>query len=198
MKISAVNPENNKVNEVYSDPFKIISKRNQVKKIIAKQQHQQQTLASSPMSSPVHSPPSPVRTPAISAGADVSQALQRLEDQQRDQAQLLQRLFQQVSGQSLKRPSDDFEAALENFLDAYRRTSPQERASKIRKVVKDSTEYQHTLEELTDICTLEGYAPLRSNGCLGSTCPHKRELENLDLIYSEFLVDPVSSDNVEV
>lgn len=191
VRLTATHPETHKVIEVYSHPLKIISKRNQVKKIIAKQQQQQAGASLSPVSSPVATPPSPVRTPSSTSSSNdqVAQALLRLEEQQREQAQLLQQLCSQVTSSPLKRAADDFDTALDKFLNAFRQIPAQERPAKLRKVLKNSPETTHTMMEFTELCNAEGYA----RSACGTECPHKKELENLDLLYSEFLTDPISS-----
>lgn len=196
VKLSARNPGTGEHFEAFSHPLKIISKRNQVKKILAKQQQQQHQLQTSPVSSPQSSPIlSPIRTSAITSDDMVAQVLLRLEEQQRDQSQMLQQLCQHIKPKK-RSLDDDLESALENFLVAFKNAPVAERSGKIRKVLKNSSASEQSMMEFVELCKLEGH-PSQVDGehpvCNGINCPYKRELDKLDVLYSDFLTDPISS-----
>eukprot|EP01114_Cavostelium_apophysatum_P016425 TRINITY_DN4669_c0_g1_i1.p1 TRINITY_DN4669_c0_g1~~TRINITY_DN4669_c0_g1_i1.p1 ORF type:complete len:318 (+),score=72.63 TRINITY_DN4669_c0_g1_i1:90-1043(+) len=139
--------------EVFSHPIKIISKRAQVKRMIAKNEV---------------APTEPIPGPKRATTDQITDALSRLEQQQREQGQLIRMLLSQdhsaplvkepASALSCKRrcpePSIDseseFELAFRKMMDAYRRLPEEERPNKIRKTLTSSTD----LESFNDIVRL--------------------------------------------
>jgi len=129
----------------YSQPIKVISKRNQVKKIM---ERKQQALNSAEAHSP-KSPTSPTPSTKRPLATDsVTEHLLRLEQQQQAQFAILQQLLLERDVQPIKRPVSipdpddmDFEAAFNNFLNTFKKVPSEERATKIRRVMK--TEVAH-------------------------------------------------------
>jgi len=205
--------------DTFSHPIKVISKRNQVKKMLERNE----VIPAEPI------PPSKRTSSDI-----IADALLRLEEQQRDQGRLLQQLMtERQTAQSARSSKDfhpiqhsvsipdpndmDFDAAFKRFLDAYKKIPAEDRPFKIRKTMKTASELDsQSLGEFVNIYNNEvllgseqlmgplmDLPPLPSNGnisngnshsgsCSCSECPHKRQLERLDKFYSEFLLDPLS------
>jgi len=208
VKFSVLDPETKKKVETYSHPLKIISKRNQVRKMMARNE----VIVENPGALP------PKRT----SSDQIAESLQRLEEQQRLQFNILEALAQKVissspapsSGfnyqppSSLPDPEDmDFDNAFNNFLRAYKKISVEERPSKMKRIVKQHSEDMDTLNDFVNLYSSEILmqtpdsanmlnsllmpSTTCSSSCTGD-CPHKKELERLDNFYHEFLFEPNS------
>jgi len=206
---------NGKEVETYSQPIKVISKRNQVKKLLDKNEI---------------SPADPLPPSKRTSADTITDALSRLEEQQREQSKLIRQLMEQnqntgtpqQSHQPIKSqikipdPDDiDFETAFQKFLNAYQRIPVEERQSKVRKVMKSSASVQaEVLGDFVNTYTAEILPPgmstaeqnfmnafmdlstteLTNNGecCDNSlSCPHMYQLEKMDDIYAELFSDPL-------
>lgn len=128
IKLSTNDPKTGEVS-TFTQPLKVISKRQQVRRMLEKNELQ----ATEPL-------PTPKRT----SSEMITEALTRLEEQQREQAKLLKMLVAQkaqavTEQQPIKQQTNDeldFETAFKRFLQAYQKLPSEERPSKIRKVVK--------------------------------------------------------------
>lgn len=184
----------------YSQPMKVISKRNQVKKImerkeakIAKEDKAQKSPAPAPATTLVG-------VKRERASDDVANSLVRLEMQQQIQMAMLEQLLAKDSAP--KDTTMDFETAFGNFLNAYKNLPSEERPSKIRKVIKTVVDK----EEFSEFVGLAQQADLgrdcstkvcSEKACNADDCPHKRQLERLDVLYNDFLLEPLSPVCVE-
>jgi len=172
----------------YSGPIKVISKPDQITKA------------------------APTKCKKRNLSEMVLDSLQRIEDQQVEQAHLLQRiqsqqLLQEYRPQSQEQQhlkTEDFETAFSLFLTTFHSLPPEERPSKIRKLVRLIPEEElNQLNELLDMFMSEGFHKptyLEGGGSYGGlvpteqtlrscdeNCVHKKELERIDQYYKEFL-----------
>jgi len=82
---------------------------------------------------------------------------------------------------------DEFDIAYHNLISAYDKLNPTERPSKIRKL-QDNKEYPELLELFDNqngSITQNSCSQL--DVCTCSTCPARKELEQLNNFYMEFL-----------
>jgi hypothetical protein len=154
VKFSVVDPQTKKTLEAFSHPLKIISKRNQVRKMMAKSES---VIVENPSALP------PKRT----SSDQIAESLLRLEEQQRLQLNLLEALAQKTlsssSGfvyqppSSLPDPDDmDFDVAFKNFLKAYKKISVEDRPSKLRKTMKSTaSDDMDTLNDFINVYSSE-------------------------------------------
>jgi len=179
----------------YSQPIKVISKRNQVKKIMERKEAR---AAKDDVKSPtIPSTPQPiVGVKRERSTDDLSDSLLRLEQQQQTQLAMLQQLLSKDTPSPVK--SDlDFEAAFSNFLNAYKRLPTEERPSKIRRVLKDVDDKEE-FSEFVGLCAQQDLgrdfpSKLCSDKmCNADDCPHKKQLDRLDVLYTDFLLEPLS------
>jgi len=219
LKFSVVDPMSGAMIVEYSQPIKVISKRNQVKKMMERKLQKplitpDAVIVKTPLATPV--------SPKRPATGDFEDVLYRLELQQREQTKMLQQLLttnpQPIKQQiTIPDPEDmDFETAFALFLKAYKKVPQQERAKKIRKVLKTAGET--SIDNLTEFVGM--YSLPHSNGitpaeeyflnnlqmldlpncsdqsCKCQECPHKKQLSRLDDFYNDFLSDPLSPDSV--
>jgi len=215
VKFSAVDPITQVVLEEFSQPIKVISKRNQVKKMMERKQIPKNLELSSailPISASSSTNIVGTKRPA-SSDPVVSEVLLRMEQQQREQLQLLQQLVQAQNSSSssskdaqpikqrvdIPDPDDiDFETAFTTFLKAYTKIPQEERSTKIRKVLK-KTSNTNNLENLSEFIGI--YSGSQTNNsdsvktCQCQDCPHK-EFSRLDTFYHDFLSDPLSPEMV--
>jgi hypothetical protein len=196
----------------YSQPMKVISKRNQVKKIMERKEAKMAKEDKSPKS-----PSSPQPLVGIKRerpSDDVANSLVRLELQQQMQMAMLEQL---LSKNSTPAPKDtmDFEAAFDNFLSAFKNIPSEERPNKIRRVMKTMVEKEEFCEFVglaqqdlaRGTCNEEGLFNLglpdcsskfcSEKSCNADYCPHKKQLERLDVLYNDFLLEPLSPVSVE-
>jgi len=185
---------------VLSDPIKVISKPEQLKK---RKPSKKRTLTDL-----------------------LVDTVTRIEKQQHEQQKLIERLVERgpVSGLGLPAPillesihppersweakgnSDaDFETAFASFITAYNGLPHDERPEKIRKLIRtNSAQETEQLTELVDMFTAEGLqqgvgseiSAGQQGGCHCQNCPHKQELLRIDDFYKEFLTSPILGDNV--
>jgi len=100
--------------------------------------------------------------------------------------------------------SVDFEAVFANFITTFQNLPPEEKPSKVRRLMRAaSTQDAERLAELIDLFTAEGLqqgigsdlsgSAAAMSGCQCATCPHKAELLKIDEFYKEFLSTPGSN-----
>jgi len=168
--------KNKKTYEVFSQPIKVISKRNQAKRMIAKNELL---------------PTDPIPPPKRVTSDQITESLARLEAQQREQAKLIQLLVAREQNQVLakvepisqvnncqtpskKRKLDNsgtFEEAFSSFLDSFRRVPQAERSNKLRRVLQSFS---------TDLETLNDFAKNYSEvvACLAPSSPYSDEFSS--------------------
>jgi hypothetical protein len=198
VRFSAVDPKTKKTLEVYSHPLKIISKRNQVRKMLARNE----VMVENPSALP------PKRT----SSDQIAETLQRLEEQQQKQFKLLEALAHRAlasptSGFVYQPPSPipdpedmEFSSAFKKFLKAYKQIPASERASKVRKAMKKSaTEDMELLGDFMNTYSSEVLQSVESNfipslmlpmcdcDCADGNCSHKKDLEKMELFYNDVL-----------
>jgi len=194
----------------YSEPLKVISKPEQIKK---KKPNKKRTLTDM-----------------------LVETVTRIERQQTDQQKLIEKLLthQQAaanasfqfqsqervkplsSGNEInftweavppqqplapKEPStdtvNDFESAFATFISSYNSLSHEEKPEKIRKIIRtSSTRDTERLSEMIDLFTSEGLQqdigsevrppPFSTYSCSCASCPHKQELVRIDDFYKDF------------
>jgi len=199
----------------YSEPLKVISKPEQIKK---KKPNKKRTLTDM-----------------------LVETVTRIERQQTDQQKLIEKLLTQQqaavnasfqfqsqervkpisSGNEInfnweavppqqpapKEPStdtiNDFESAFATFISSYNALSNEEKPEKIRKIIRtSSTRDTERLSEMIDLFTSEGLQQdigsevrphsFSTYSCSCASCPHKQELVRIDDFYKDFLSSPLS------
>jgi len=116
-----INPRNRQLLNEYSQPIKVISKRNQVRRILEKKQTK------------VESPTLAVPAKRSAANDSLMETLIRMEEQQKEQMNLLHKLIKPIP---IPDPNDmDFETAFSNFVVAYTKIPETQRAAKLRRVL---------------------------------------------------------------
>lgn len=99
----------------------------------------------------------------------------------------------------------EFEVAFSQFLASYHSLPSEERAEKVRRLVRGSSSRDtEKLSELIDLFTTEGLnqpppgSDLTAGGasCQCAACPHRAELAKIDDFYKEFLSSPLLGDSV--
>lgn len=96
----------------------------------------------------------------------------------------------------------EFEVAFSQFLASYHSLPSEERAEKVRRLVRGgSSRDTEKLSELIDLFTTEGLnqpppgADLSAgSSCQCAACPHRAELAKIDDFYKEFLSSPLLGD----
>jgi hypothetical protein len=211
IKFTVVDPISQETLEAYTQPIKVISKRNQVKKIIERKQPKiVESLSPSP-STPIL--PSPLKRPATDS--NITETLARLEEQQKEQKKMLEQLLSQrqelnpiKNRVTIPDPDDmDFEAAFSTFLNYYSKIPQEERANKIRRVLKKSGD--NAVENLAEFVGLysggsstqlspssDGTSNCTDKSCQCQECPHKKQLSRLDEFYDAFLAEPLSPNEI--
>jgi len=205
IKFSVVDPVTQAVLEDYTQPIKVISKRNQVKKMMERKQTKSLEAISPTTPTMQVTTTLPAKRPA----SDVSDVLIRMEQQQKEQMKLLQQLVanskdvQPIRQQVIIPDPDDmdFDTAFANFLKAYTKIPQEERVTKIRKVMKNHDNATDNLAEFVGIYS--NTHPSDGQSCTDKTCkcqecPHKKELSRLDDFYNDFLSDPLSPSSPEM
>jgi len=177
-----------------SGPIKVLSKKNQVQKLISKQEA---SKASSPPKSsqtiPSSIPPSP--SSKRLSHDQISETLSRLEQQQNENNFLLQQMYKQKSVripnkrtlESSSSTDSEFRESLEGFLIAYGKIPKEERRSKLQKLFKSTepNEMEHLLHFVGCYCRVTKQDYLHDCQC--KECPHKKKLELMDEFYSNFV-----------
>jgi len=195
----------------YSDPIKVISKPEQIKK---KKPNKKRTLTDM-----------------------LVETVTRIERQQTDQQKLIEKLLTQhqaaanasfqfqsqervkplSSGNEMnftweaipsqqpvnKEPSpdsvNDFESSFATFIASYNALSQEEKPEKIRKIIRtSSTRDTERLSEMIDLFTSEGLQQdigsevrppsFSTHSCSCASCPHKQELVRIDDFYKDFFI----------
>jgi hypothetical protein len=181
----------------YSEPIKVISKPDQIKK-------------------------KPHKTKKRNISEMVVDSLQRIEDSQNEHYRMLsqlhnklQRTSTEISTQIAARPHpssshhhlqpDDFEHAFSGFMTAFNGLPADERPTKIRKLIRSTSSREiDQLTEMLDMFWAEGLqkqlriqqqqqsdAEMAAGAaravCDLDECPHKKELARIDEFYKEFL-----------
>jgi len=112
-----------KLVEAVSHPIKVVSKKLQIRRLLAKQET---AVAETPL-------PPPKRTSADI----VTDALTRLEQQQKEHTKLLQQLLFQQQSSHKSKPEDEaeFDSNFRRFLGSFQKIAPEERPNKFRKTI---------------------------------------------------------------
>lgn len=89
----------------------------------------------------------------------------------------------------------DFEAAVSNLLQKYNALPESERPKKLQKLLQHTNAARENLSEMNDLFLAEGMQEAIGsdvehphNGtsqCLCPACPHKLELERIELFYKD-------------
>ena len=108
--------------------------------------------------------------------------------------------IQQEQQQQEIKKVNDFEEAFIQLIRSFTTMKPEERPEMIRKIIRtSSTRDTERLSELLDLLWTEGlqkdygrrdrivHNSNQEEGCTCLDCPHKSELERIDLFYKEFL-----------
>lgn len=176
----------------FSQPIKVISKRNQVKKIMERKEAKMAKEDKTPKSPSTPLPITGIKRERTSD--DVADALVRLEMQQQIQMAMLEQLLA-TKQQPSPPENEEFETAFGTFLSAFKKLPSEERPSKIRKVMKTMVEKEEFSEfmglaqrDLGRDCS----SKLCSDKMCTDECPHKKQLERLDVLYNDFLLEPLS------
>jgi len=99
----------------------------------------------------------------------------------------------------------DFETAFLKFVEAYNKLGQDEKPEKIRRVMRSTNSATtEKITEMLDLFAAEGmenpqkkqriqhYDSEGNKTCNCEDCPHKKELEKIDLFYNEFLCAPAN------
>eukprot|EP00027_Filamoeba_sp_ATCC50430_P007021 CAMPEP_0168558916 /NCGR_PEP_ID=MMETSP0413-20121227/10235_1 /TAXON_ID=136452 /ORGANISM="Filamoeba nolandi, Strain NC-AS-23-1" /LENGTH=331 /DNA_ID=CAMNT_0008590089 /DNA_START=51 /DNA_END=1046 /DNA_ORIENTATION=+ len=214
VKLSITEKDTEQTFTTFSNPIKVVSKRNQVKKMLERNELSREDNPHIEVS-----PTFPSKRPApSSANVDnLQEVLLRLEEQQREQAQLLRQLVSQKSNPvsfdcgTVPSPSDmDFETAFQNFLAAFQKVPSSERSSKLRKVMQ-TVEASQPMNEFLDVANAECGRSIPDSlmqsiltlpsgnaddiNCQYSNCPPKSESE-LEAFYNDFFQEPLTPPTV--
>jgi len=218
IKFTIIDPQNGQLIYDYSQPIKVIAKRNQVRKMLERKLQSQVKNENSIVSTPVGvvnlAQLAPKRErPTQDA---ILETLHRIEEQQMEQYRFMQHIADKaLTGRDaspvqalpeLREPTSDerndssFGDAFGRFLSAFEKVQPEERPLKMRKLVNSIEKSQaRILEEFvklynceTRMPPLEDISGASCTYCPGTDCPHKTELEMLSSLYNDFLKDPES------
>jgi len=199
----------------YSQPIKVIAKRNQIRKMLERKLQSQVKNETSIVSTPVGVVNLAQLAPKREKPTQESilETLKRIEMQQKEQY----RFMQQIADKILLNPRTEtlnstpkensnpentrFVESFKKFLESFEEIEFEERPNKMRKLIS-SIDKSHTknLEDFVKLYNMEAKAPLEEisntlcSNYPSSQCPHKTELEMLNNLYSDFLKDPVSPD----
>jgi len=141
--------------EIASEPIRVVSKPSQIQKEKRKRAGTVTTAPPSPISIP--------STPALVAATTASTAcckrpldplsvmdsLRRLEEQQKEQRQLIEHL---ISAKTEVPLEDEFEAAFNKFLNAWSKLPIDERPTKMHKVVSATSSNTETFNDFLQVC----------------------------------------------
>jgi len=217
IKFTNVDPQSGQIVADYSQPIKVIAKRNQVRKMLERKLQSQVKNENSIVCTPVGvvnlAQLAPKRErPTQDA---ILETLQRIEEQQMEQFRFMQQIADKAlitarEGsppqvlpvlKGIADPNDsDFEEAFKNFLGAFDNVTPEERPTKMRRLASSIEKtYTRSLGEFVRLYNQETRMPpledISGSSCAySSDCPHKTELEMLNTLYNDFLKDPASPD----
>jgi len=214
IKFHITDPTNGEQLVDYSQPIKVIAKRNQIRKMLEKKLQSQVKNENATVATPVGmvnlAQLAPKRERPIQDA--ILESLHRIEEQQSEQYRFIQQIADKALGNKdetspqLSPPIPDsndsqFENAFRNLVTYFEKVTPEERPNKMRKLVSQIDKPQaRTLEEFVKLYNIETRMPpledisTSCSYCPGSVCPHKTELESLNSLYYDFLKDPVSPD----
>lgn len=230
VKLSALDPEIGTPVECLSAPLRIMSKKSQVmrrveKKSIIKTEnieaaapkkrrlnsHEEHSFDTSSSPASGFDLGNNAFSNLSSNIAQLTEAMNRMQQTQLEQAILLKKIMtQQASASSpahyissptssptmpllesnvaAPHPSEDVEQALNHFLSLAKKLSPSERKRKLSQAFDNLSSDKHSIfSEAIGIYTANGYqTPCPPN------CPHKQQLDSLELFYSEIMRDPIT------
>jgi len=204
IKFSVVDPISQTILELYSQAIKVISKRNQVKKMFErKQTKMMETPSTPPVIVTTNNNASLKRAASQQTSSDVSDILVKMEQQHQEQMKLLKQLVAKKDVEFVKPsviipdPDDmDFETAFANFLRAYNKIPQEDRVTKVRRVIKSN---EDSIENISDFVAIYSNNHPVNDGqscndktCKCHECPHRKELSRFDDFYHDFLSDPLS------
>jgi hypothetical protein len=169
-----------------SEPVKVISKPEQKKKA-----------------------PTPKKR---TAGDMLSETIQRIEEQQKEQTMLIEKLLQSSdqspsarafnNNQLEDKENSEFEQAFGNFFRVFNALSSEEKPVKIRKLIRNSTQRdKERISDFLDAFLNQGSQMNTCNGayqdslCGCGQCPYKKELERIDEFYKDFLSAPLEQED---
>jgi len=208
IKFLLVDPSTKKAIEnafVITEPIKVVSKPEQVKKKpVSKVKAEGQTKKT--------------RKPSNDT---LVETLSRIENTCQEQRELLSKLYQQQTSsedpvnpkrkltvESVKKEENkphDFETAFLKFVEAYNKLEQDEKPEKIRRMMRSTNSATtEKITEMLDLFAAEGmenpqkkqriqhYDSEGNKTCNCEDCPHKKELEKIDLFYNEFLCAPAN------
>lgn len=240
VKLSALDPDMGIPVECHSAPLRIMSKKSQVmrrveKKNIVKQEHSEPAVSKkrrlnngSPhdelhtfdSSAPLNIPNSEILHNFSNNILQLTEAMNRMQQTQLDQAILLKKLMAQGPSTGLSTgsnsspvhyistpssspsmpllelsssapvpssPAEDVDQALNLFLNAVQKLSPTDRKRKLHQAFDNlSSEKRSTFSQVIDSYSAQGHYSLCQNNC-----PHKQQLDSLELFYSEIMREPI-------
>lgn len=197
VKVGMVDLNSNTTYEITSAPIKCLSKPSLVNKkpkiggrkasSPSKERPAACEESGSSDTSPVFPP---MRSLATPTNDPVLSALARLEQQQRDQQRMIERLItekQQPTIWSLPAAvpdpdSNDFEMQFQKLLAIFNKMPAESRAAKMRKVIcageTNASEFVNCLSETT------------AWNCDFLESPHKNDLQSLDQLYTDLMIMP--------
>jgi len=197
IKFTASDPASGQSLVDFTQPIKVIAKRNQIRKMLEKklQTHVKNESASvnTPLGIVNLAQLAPKRERATQDA--ILESLHRIEDQQKEQFRYM-RDSADKSLPSETTQSKDFDGAVKKFIGEWQKVPQDERPNKVRKLA--SSVDARGLEEFMKIYNLETRMPPLEDisgsctYCPSTDCPHKTELEMLNTLYSDFLKDPMS------
>jgi len=194
-----------KLVEAVSHPIKVVSKKLQIRRLLAKQET---AVAETPL-------PPPKRTSADI----VTDALTRLEQQQKEHTKLLQQLLFQQQSSHKSKPEDEaeFDSNFRRFLGSFQKIAPEERPNKFRKTISSlsgpeaqvfgeflttamsdssvcTTSYTPTLEEPSSSPLSSPNHPLNNEQFIGENT-FSSDLENglNEMYFTEIIAEPAMS-----
>eukprot|EP01117_Protostelium_nocturnum_P004524 TRINITY_DN1633_c0_g1_i2.p1 TRINITY_DN1633_c0_g1~~TRINITY_DN1633_c0_g1_i2.p1 ORF type:complete len:357 (+),score=120.39 TRINITY_DN1633_c0_g1_i2:705-1775(+) len=205
--VSVIDPNTKQTHQVFSHPVRVISKRNQAKKIVSKATSSVSKSvtgdsASSSME-PKASSTSERREPIKRSAIDLlAESMVRIERQQQDQSKVLNLLMRKQFAQNGKNeegenpfqfnspfgPNMDFESCFRNFLESWNSVHETERPNKLRRVIQSST--SNEMESLNNF--MGHLANVGSDvDPLGAYSHHVNNYDDFESdIYSDMLSSP--------
>jgi len=206
IKFLMVDPATKRIYVDYSQPIKVIAKRNQIRKMLEKKLQSQVKNENSTVTTPVGvvnlAQLAPKRDRPVQDA--ILETLHRIEEKQEEQSTVIRQMAKRVSAPVAPATAEpapaaqpDFEDSFKTFLQAFQKETPGERPNKIRKLLSASEKPQtEALLEFVRLCNVESkLPPLEDNGqCL--QCPHKQELDILNNFYDDFFKDPGSPEEI--
>lgn len=214
IKFSIVDPQSDELLVDYSQPIKVIAKRNQIRKMLERKLQSQVKNENSIVSTSVGVVNFAQLAPKREKPSQDSiiEALDRIEVQQKEQYRFMQQIADKIllnpKMETLNPPKERnepedtrFVESFKRFLESFEEIESEERPNKMRKLIS-SIDKSHTknLEDFVKLYNTEAKIPLEEisntlcSNYPSSQCPHKTELEMLNNLYSDFLKDPISPD----